>query len=166
MKKIITLILTVVLLGLGQAAMAADSCDDLRAEKARVEANKKAAMEFFQLLVGDRDYDTARTYAAEYIQHDPRVPEDGFDALVHYLETDPKFKNRHNTQVKFHNVMADGDLVYFQTRKEIKDKKDGSPVRILVQHSFRFNNDGKIAEHWSSATPVKVNSCKNKKPLW
>jgi len=166
MKKMIVMVCIAMSLCVGQAAWAAESCEGLRATQARLEANKKAATEFFQLLIGDRDYEQARNYVAEYIQHDPRVPGDGLDALVHYLETDPKFKNRPHSQVIFHNVIADGDLVCLQVRKELKDKKDGSPVRVLVEHTFRFNEDGKIAEHWSVAAHANVNSSKNQKPLW
>ncbi len=166
MKKLCCLVVLGMVLGLGQVAAAADDCSDLKAEKARLTANKKAAMEFFQLLVGDRDYETARSYVDGYFQHDPDLPGDGLDVLIHYLETSPKFKNRPRTTVTLYNVMADGDLVYFQSRKELKDPHDGSPLRILVQHCFRFNAKGKIVEHWSTATPVKMNTAKNPKALW
>lgn len=156
---------TLVLMVLGQVGFASEKMN-LQAKQDRETANKKSATTFFQLIVGDRDYEAARKYVAEYIQLDPNVPGDGFDTLIHYLETDPKFKDRPKTTVRFYNIIADNDLVYFQIRKELKAKDDGSPLRILVQHSFRFNPAGKITEHLGTATPVKLKDSKNKHPLW
>lgn len=164
-KTAICIMATLVLMVLGQVGFAAENMT-LQAKHDREMANKQSATTFFQLILGDRDYEAARKYVAEYIQLDPNVSGDGFDTLIHYLETDPKFKNRPKTKVKFYNIIADTDLVYFQIRKELKAKDDGSPMRILVQHSFRFNKAGKIAEHLGTATPVKLKNSKNKHPLW
>ncbi|MDD2218957.1 MAG: nuclear transport factor 2 family protein [Desulfoplanes sp.] len=166
MKKTLGRLCIVLLLGIGQAAWAAESCEELRAAQVRLEANKKAATEFFQLILGDLNYEKARTYAGEYIQHDPRVAGNGVEVLIHYLKTDPKFKNRPRTKIVFHNLMADGNLVSFQTRKEFKDPGDGSLVRLLVQHTFRFDAQGKIAEHWTQSSRVTMNSSKNLHSLW
>jgi predicted SnoaL-like aldol condensation-catalyzing enzyme len=131
----------------------------------RSEANKAAALDFFQLILGDRDYEAARKYAGEYIQHDPRVG-DGYDALVEALETNPIWKNRPKSTVDFKNVAADGDLVYLQTHKEIKAHDDGSPARLIVVHAFRFNDEGKIDEHWSVNQSVKLKDSISKHPLF
>ncbi|VGO22588.1 alkyl sulfatase dimerization domain-containing protein [Pontiella sulfatireligans] len=129
------------------------------------EANKKAALDFFQLIMGDRDYEAARQYVGEYEQHDPRIG-DGYNALVEALETLPPWKDRPQTKIDFKNVAADGNLVYFQTHKEIKALDDGSPARRIVVHVFRFNDDGKIDEHWTVAHSVKLKDCVNKHPLF
>ncbi len=129
------------------------------------EANKAASLDFIQLIMGDRDYETARKYAGEYIQHDPRIG-DGYDALVEALETNPIWKNRPKYKVKFKNVAADGDLVYLQTHKEIKAHDDGSLARLIVVHTFRFNDEGKIDEHWTIAQSVKLKDSVSKHPLF
>ncbi|TWU43466.1 Hydroxyacylglutathione hydrolase [Novipirellula aureliae] len=128
------------------------------------EANKKAAMDFIQLVMGDRDYEAARKFAGEYIQHDPRIG-DGFDALVEALETYPPWKNRPKSTVEFKNVAADGDLVYLQTHREIK-ADDGFPARQIVVHVFRFNDAGKIDEHWTIVQSVKLKDSVSKHPLF
>lgn len=166
MKKItICIFVTLALMVLGQVGFAAEKMN-LQAKQYRETANKKSATTFFQLIVGDRDYEAARKYVAEYIQRDPNLSGDGFDTLIDYLETDSKFKDRPKTTVRFYNVIADKDLVYFQIRKELKAKDDGSPMRILVQHLFHFNQAGKIIEHLGTATPVKLKNSQNKHPLW
>jgi predicted SnoaL-like aldol condensation-catalyzing enzyme len=131
--------------------------------ESREEANKQAALEFYQALVGDIDYDKAEQYTAEYIQHDPNVCCDGFTALKEFLMTSPGFTNRQPRQIEFNNVMADGDLVYFQLRNEIEV---GDGERGLVQHSFRFNGEGLIAEHWVTNTRISLSETINPHPLF
>ena len=115
--------------------------------------------------MGDQNYEAARKYAGKYIQHDPRIG-DGFDALVEALKTNPIWKNRPKRQIEFKNVAADGDLVYVQTHKKIKAKDDGSPAHLIVVHVFRFNEDGKIDEHWTIAQSAKLKDSANKHPLF
>jgi predicted SnoaL-like aldol condensation-catalyzing enzyme len=131
----------------------------------RSEANKKAALDFFQLILGDRDYEAARKDAGKYIQHGPTIM-DGYDALVEALETDPRWKDRPKRKLEFKNVAADGDLVYLQMHREMKAKDDGSPARVIVVHVFRFNDEGKIDEHWSVNQSVKLNDSVSKHPLF
>jgi predicted SnoaL-like aldol condensation-catalyzing enzyme len=127
----------------------------------RSEANKKAAMDFFQLLVGDHNYEAARAYAGEYVQHDPKIG-DGYDALVAAL----KHRGAPKSKVEFKNVAADGDLVYLQTHREMNAQDDGSPSRMVVIHVFRFNDDGKIDEHWVYNQSVKLKDSVSKHPLF
>jgi predicted SnoaL-like aldol condensation-catalyzing enzyme len=131
----------------------------------RSEANKKAALDFFQLVLGDRNYEAARKYAGQYTQHDPRIG-DGFDALVEALETNPIWKDRPKSRVDFKLVAADGDLVYLQTHKEITAKDDESPARRIVVHVFRFNDSGKIDEHWTIVQSVKLKDSVSRHPLF
>ncbi len=131
----------------------------------RSEANKKAALDFIQLILGDRNYEAARKYAGEYIQHGPTIA-DGYDALVDALETDPRWKDRPKRKLEFKNASADGDLVYLQMHREIKAKDDGSPARLIVVHAFRFNDQGKIDEHWSVSQSVKLKDSVSKHPLF
>lgn len=129
------------------------------------EANKAAAKDFIELIMIERDYQTARKYVGEYIQHDPRIG-DGYDALVEALETNPLWKNRRNSTIDFKNVAADGDLVYLQTNKTIKAHDDGSPAHLVVTHLFRFNDAGKIDEHWTFSQIAKLNESVSKHPLF
>jgi uncharacterized sulfatase len=131
----------------------------------RNDANKKAALDFIQLILGDRDYAAARKYAGEYIQHGPTIS-DGYDALVEALETDPRWKDRPKRLLEFKNVAADGDLVYLQMHRKIKAMDDDSPARAIVVHVFRFNDEGTIDEHWSVNQSVKLKDSISKHPLF
>lgn len=130
---------------------------------AREERNKKSAMEFFQLLMGDHDYEKAETYMGRYIQHDPEVMGNGMAPLKEYLTTDVKFKDRpKGIEIQLYEPMADGDMVTFQNRKELPEMN----MRRIVAHFFKFDEDGKIDEHWTIASAVDLAGCKNEAPLF
>lgn len=135
--------------------------NDIVAEKQKEARNKQNVIEFFQLLMGDHDYETAEKYMGKYIQHDPRVKGNGMEPLKEYLSTDPKFKNRpKGIKIHSHLVLAEGDYVYMQNRKELPGKK------IMVQHTFRLNEEGKIDEHWTVISSVNTNEGINPFPLY
>lgn len=135
--------------------------DEVIAEKQKEERNKQNVLEFFQLLMGDHDYEAAEKYMGEYIQHDPVVEGNGMAPLKEYLTTSPKFKNRpKGVQMHYNMVMAEGNYVYIQNRKELPAKK------MMVQHTFRLNKEGKIDEHWTTVTIVNVNDGINPQPLY
>jgi len=137
----------------------------VRTQEEREEANKQAAMAFFQLLMGDLNYEAARNYTAEYIQHDPKIG-DGFDALAKALQAYPQWMNRKPSKIDFKLVAADGDLVYLQTHTETTSPKDGSPLRRAVVHTFRFDEQGKIAEHWTVVGTANPEKSVSKHPLF
>uniref|UniRef100_UPI003564C3CD hypothetical protein n=1 Tax=Labilibaculum sp. TaxID=2060723 RepID=UPI003564C3CD len=77
------------------------------------------------------------------------------------LTTSPQFKNRpKGIKFKPAYILADGDFVYMQNRKKLPGKK------VLIQHTFRLNEDGKIDEHWSTSTVVDPEKSKNPKALY
>jgi predicted SnoaL-like aldol condensation-catalyzing enzyme len=140
------------------------SVSQLVDKKIKEERNKKNAKEFYRLLISEHDYDAAEKYMGTYIQHDPVVVGNGMGPLKKYLTTDPKFKNRpKGFHIEYSNVMADGNLVYIQLRKELKGKAD---EKALVQHIFRFNDDGKIEEHWTTVNFVNTKTSLNPHPLY
>ena len=134
-------------------------------EQARAATRNKAnAVAYYQALMGDRDWETARKYVAEYIQHDPEVEGDGLDPLIHYLETDPKYKDMPPMgKVEPACLIGEGDFVYFQIRDELEN--DGS-TKSLVQHVFRFNDAGLISEHWTTITTIDLSGTVNPHPLY
>jgi predicted SnoaL-like aldol condensation-catalyzing enzyme len=160
MKKLVKTIATIVCLVLGGQCLASDDC---AIERTREGRNKIAALKYNQLLMGDRDYDAAEKYVGRYLQHDPMVDGDEFLPLKKMLTTHPWFKDRPEKEVEFHNVMADGNLVYFQLRNEIVERQD---EKTLVQHVFRFDESGLADEHWVTVTTVNVSESKNAQPLY
>ena len=76
-----------------------------------------------------------------YLQHNPGVADGGqafIDAFVPFLKAHPKSK----AEIK--RVMADGDLVMLHVHSTVDEKDRGEAVVDI----FRFDEQGKIVEHW------------------
>lgn len=164
MNKIFYAVFMTVFLAVATPVMA-DDCLALKTKAEQIEHNKAAVIEFLQKLLGDRDYDGAKKYVGpNYMQHDPRIAEDGFEALKEALETNPLWKDRPIRKLHLHHVVADENIVYAHMNREFKNK-EGKTVRLLVVHFFRMDK-GLIDEHWSAASHTIVENTKNKHPLF
>ncbi len=81
-----------------------------------------------------------------YTQHNPLFP-DGIAPLVGFLQQFGSLPN----EVK--HVAIDGDLAFVHVRYPHWMGKDHAAVDI-----FRFDDDGKIVEHWDVLQPVPETS--------
>ena len=116
-----------------RAAVAADA--------AQLEANKKIVVEFYEKALNQKDFEAASKYfGAQYIQHNPMVPDgpQGLKTLLDLLRT--KFPNSHS-EIK--RVFADGDFVILHVHAVREPGTRGTAIVDI----FRLDN-GKIVEHW------------------
>jgi predicted SnoaL-like aldol condensation-catalyzing enzyme len=112
-----------------------------------MEANKKAALEFYDLAINKKDFDAAVKYiGADYKQHNPLVGEgkEGFKAFLAMLKKD--FPDAHS-EVK--RVFADGDYVIIHVHSMRLPNTRGR----AIFDCFRFDN-GKIVEHWDAIQDI------------
>ena len=108
--------------------------------------NKVTAAAALQALIGDHDVAAVDQYLAEpYIQHNPRISSgvEPIRGLVAHLAEGPKF------EVDIHRVLGDGDLVALHVTYT-----GLAPEPLVAFDVFRFNDEGKIVEHWDNLTPV------------
>ena len=108
-----------------------------------MEANKKAALEFYDLAINKKDYEAALKYiGADYKQHNPLVGDgkEGFKAFLAMLKKD--FPEAHS-EVK--RVFADGNYVIIHVHSMRVPNTRGR----AIFDCFRFDN-GKIVEHWDA----------------
>ena len=138
MKKIITLLLTAILI---MTSLAGCSTSSNNADNTEQTQTEKALALIDTFATGDTD--TAKELLAEdYIQHNLAygTGRDAFISSVEYLASADE-----KTTVENIRAFEDGDKVFLQTVYNFAGA--GEQVAFDI---FRFDNEGKIAEHWDN----------------
>jgi predicted SnoaL-like aldol condensation-catalyzing enzyme/AcrR family transcriptional regulator len=116
-------------------------------EKRRIEANKQTVLDFYDLLINQKDFAAASAHIGSYYrQHNPLVADgpEGLAAFVDFL------RNEHpeaHSEIK--RVLADPDHVILHVHSTRAPHSRG---RAIIE-IFRLE-EGKIVEHWDTIQEI------------
>jgi predicted SnoaL-like aldol condensation-catalyzing enzyme len=116
-----------------------------------LEKNKKNAIAFYKTAYEGNPKKAVELYVGkEYIQHNPDVA-DGLDGFIKYfdrMQTEYPEKS-----IEFVRCIAEGDLVALHTHQIWPDND-----QYVTMDFFRFDQNGKICEHWDAIQQVPKKS--------
>lgn len=114
-------------------------------------ANKKCAIEFYRAAYSGDPRGAVEAYVGqEYIQHNPLVG-DGTAAFIEYFEL--MAKEHPNKGISFVRAVAEEDMVALHTHQTWPGGAD-----YVTMDFFRFDDNGKIIEHWDSIQEIPAES--------
>lgn len=120
--------------------------------------NRKNAIAFYKMAYeGDPRKAVELYVGSKYIQHNPLVG-DGVEPFIEYFER--MAREHSNKSIEFVRSVAEGDLVSLHTHQTWPN--DGEYVTMDF---FRFDEKGKIIEHWDSIQKVPTTSA-HKNPMY
>ena len=112
-----------------------------------LEKNKANAIAFYRTAYEGNPRKAVDTYVGEkYIQHNPDVA-DGTEGFITYFER--MQKEYPDKEITFVRCIAEGELVALHTH-QIWPGND----QYVTMDFFRFDDSGKIVEHWDSIQQV------------
>ena len=116
-----------------------------------LEQNKQNAVAFYKMAFEGKPQHAVELYVgAAYIQHNPAVG-DGTQPFIDYFEK--KGKEFPNKSIEFVRIIAEGDLVALHTHQIWS-----GDLEYVTMDFFRFDDNGKIVEHWDSIQTIPKTS--------
>ena len=120
----------------------------------QLENNKKNAMAFYKMAYeGNPGLAVDLYVGSEYIQHNPLVG-DGKEPFIAYFER--MHREYPEKSLEFVRAVAEGNLVALHTH-QIWPGND----EYVTMDFFRFDESGKIVEHWDSMQQIPDSSANN-----
>ncbi|WP_422354231.1 ester cyclase [Roseivirga pacifica] len=116
-----------------------------------LEKNKQNAVAFYQTAYeGNPKMAVEKYVGKEYIQHNPDVA-NGTDGFIAYFER--MQREYPNKSISFVRCIAQGDLVALHTHQTWPGND-----QYVTMDFFRFDDDGKIVEHWDAIQQIPKSS--------
>ena len=105
--------------------------------------NKENAISFYKMSYEGNPRKAVELFVgSEYIQHNPLVG-DGKEPFIEYFER--MAREYPDKSIEFVRSVAEGDLVALHTHQVWPDNEE-----YVTMDFFRFDDNGKIVEHWDS----------------
>ena len=118
--------------------------------------NRKNAIDFYRMAYNGNPKKAAELYAGPmYIQHNPKVG-DGIESFIEYF--DRMEREYPEKSIEFVRAVAEGNLVALHTHQVWPDDEE-----YVTMDFLRFDENGKIIEHWDSIQEIPKTSVNNNK---
>lgn len=107
-----------------------------------INLNKENAVAFYDLMFNQCEPEKAiEMYVGEvYIQHNPHVGNGKQSFIEYFIRMAAEYPSKH---VQFKKVIAENSFVVLHCYQQWPGDKDYAGIDI-----FRFDDNGKIVEHW------------------
>lgn len=116
-----------------------------------LDQNKENAISFYKMAYDGNPRTAVELYVGEeYIQHNPLVG-DGKEPFIEYFER--MAKEYSDKSIEFVRAVAEGNLVALHTHQTWPDNDE-----YVTMDFFRFDDSGKIVEHWDSMQQIPKES--------
>ncbi|WP_107038726.1 nuclear transport factor 2 family protein [Brumimicrobium mesophilum] len=116
-----------------------------------IKQNKENAISFYKMAYEGNPREAVKKYVgSEYIQHNPDVA-NGTEGFIAYFE---RMKVEYpEKSIEFVRCISEGDLVALHTYQIWPDND-----QYITMDFFRFDENGKICEHWDSIQQIPEKS--------
>jgi len=116
-----------------------------------LEKNKNSAIAFYKMAYeGNPRFAIKQYVGQEYIQHNPDVA-DGTNGFIKYFE---RMQEEYpDKSIDFVRCIAEGNLVALHTHQIWPDSDE-----YVTMDFLRFDENGKICEHWDSIQQIPKSS--------
>ena len=112
-----------------------------------LEKNKSNAIEFYRMSYNGNPGKAVELYVGnEYIQHNPLV-DNGVEPFIEYFER--MATEYPNKTIEFVRAVAEGNIVALHTHQQWPGND-----QYVTMDFFRFDENGKIVEHWDSIQQI------------
>ena len=116
--------------------------------------NKENAISFYRMAYeGDPRKAVELFVGSQYIQHNPLVG-DGKEPFIEYFER--MATEYPDKSIEFVRAVAEGNLVALHTHQIWPGNEE-----YVTMDFFRFDEFGKIVEHWDSMQEIPISSANN-----
>ena len=116
--------------------------------------NKENAITFYKMAYDGDPRKAVELYVgADYIQHNPLVGDGKEPFIVYFEKMAAEYPNK---TIEFVRSVAEGNLVALHTHQTWPGNEE-----YVTMDFFRFDDDGKIIEHWDSMQQIPEDSAHN-----
>ena len=116
-----------------------------------LEQNKKNAINFYKMAYNGNPQEAVDLFVGDdYIQHNPLVGDGKAPFIKYFLEMAEDYADK---SIEFVRAVAEGNLVALHTHQKWPGNNE-----YVTMDFFRFDDNGKIVEHWDAMQEIPDSS--------